>query len=131
MNKLFALTPLLLIAGACNNPPTSYVCTADVRPGIMVRVEDAVTGAPIAEGATGIAREGDYTEELQITGWENLPSGEQVATTLSGLNERPGTYDVTIDKAGYVPWQAENVRITEGLCHVETVELTAELIADS
>ena len=40
-------------------------------------------------------------------------------------DERPGIYDVTVDAAGYEPWQQQGVTVTKDECHVRTEELTA------
>jgi hypothetical protein len=36
----------------------------------------------------------------------------------SDASERPGTYDVTIAKPGYVTAVYRNLMVTAGLCHV-------------
>ena len=41
--------------------------------------------------------------------------------------ERPGVYDVLVQKPGYEDWTAENVRVRDGTCNVQTIDLQARL----
>ena len=47
---------------------------------------------------------------------------------MVGAGERPGTYDITITKDGFMTWTAENVTVTADECHVIPVSLDANLI---
>jgi hypothetical protein len=67
---------------------------------------------------TIIATEGSYTETI------NPPAG---AGSAGLAHERPGTYRVEIQAAGYETWVRTNVKVVRNDCHVETVLLTAEL----
>src|SRR5689334_22869716 len=49
MNRLFAITSVLLAATACDKPIT--VCGGLGAPDVAVTVVDSLTGAPIAAGA--------------------------------------------------------------------------------
>ena len=96
-------------------------CTTDVRPAIVVQVRDAATQAPAAAGATGILRDGSFTDLMQADFGE-------AALELRGGLERPGRYTVTVDKPGYQQWKEEDVRVRDGSCHVQTVTLQASLV---
>lgn len=98
------------------------ICTTDVQPAIVVQVRDAATQAPAASGATGVVRDGSFTDPMQP-----LDLGEN-ALELRGALERPGTYTVTIDKPGYRQWEQQGVRVRDGSCHVRTVTLQASLV---
>ncbi len=104
------------------DPP---VCTTEIVPGIVVTVLEAGTGVPLANEATGTVREGGFVGPL-------LPherTGSDPATTVSlrGADERPGTYEVRVERDGYLPWFQTGVRVTQGRCHVQTVRLRADL----
>lgn len=97
------------------------ICTTDVRPAIVVQVRDAATQAPAATGATGVVRDGSFTDLMHAD-----PGGNSLE--LRGALERAGTYTVTVDKPGHRQWKQENVRVRDGSCHVRTVTLQASLV---
>lgn len=107
---------LAALLAACGDS-TGPVCTTEFVYGLNITVRDGA-GAPAAEGATGTAVDGNHTETLMVLDDH----------TLVGAGERPGTYDITIDKVGYMTWSAENVRVTADECHVIGVSLEANLI---
>jgi hypothetical protein len=118
-----ALQPLLVLAAAglivgCN--PFTGACTLELRPGIVVEVRDAVTGAPAADGARLVARDGNYVETVDGPPAPNL-------TFLQAAGERPGRYDLTVSKPGYHNWTRAGVRVRDGGCHVIPVQLEAQL----
>jgi hypothetical protein len=41
--------------------------------------------------------------------------------------ERPGTYSISISKAGYLYLTINDVVVTTGVCHVNTVTVDAKL----
>lgn len=94
-------------------------CTLELRPGIRLHLIDATTSAPIvSDEVEMVAREGSYAD-----------------TARSGSNqlahERAGVYEVEVKAAGYLPWDTSGVVVTEGRCHVRTVDVTAELTPES
>lgn len=117
---------LAVLPGCSGLPFDGYSCTASIERALEVRVEDAATGAPLAAGAIGRARDGAFAEELRVVGWSQAGS-EMVATTLGGVDERPGRYDVEVVRAGYARWDTSGVRVRKGPCHVETARLVARL----
>ena len=96
----------------------SRVCPAVAAPYLTVEVRDAQTGAPAAEGATGTASDGAFVDPLNA--FDNL-------VMVPETYERPGVYDVLVRKPGYEDWTAENVRVRDGMCNVQTVDLQARL----
>ena len=90
-------------------------CDTILVPGIVVQVRDAATGMPI-EGPTVrmAATQGAYVDSARFA-------------PASLADERPGTYVVRVEAAGYRPWQQVGVRVREDGCHVKTVNLTASL----
>lgn len=117
---------LTTVAGCSGVVTIEHACTASIEHALEVRVEDALTGAPIAEDAIALAREGAFSEQLRVVGW--MPSGPgRVATTLGGADERPGTYEVEIQRSGYARWDTTAIRVRKGPCHVETARMVARL----
>lgn len=110
---------LLLVATlvGCGNP---LVCTGEARPGLVVSVEHAGTGEPVA-GALVVASDGAFADSARTR------EGRGVILAL----ERPGTYEVTAEKEGFFRWTRSGVEVDEGPCHVETVALTARLTPNS
>jgi hypothetical protein len=46
---------------------------------------------------------------------------------LAAAFERPDTYAVTVSKAGYLDFAINDVVVTAGVCHVNTVTVEARL----
>jgi D-serine deaminase-like pyridoxal phosphate-dependent protein len=89
-------------------------CDLRAYPAIMVAIRDSLTDVPVTEGVRVIARDGTYADTADFR--------------VFGLaHERPGTYTVTVEKDGYQTWSRTGVRVRDGECHVQTVELTARL----
>ncbi len=104
--------------------PTSYLCSADYRPGIRVRI----TGAVLRDSVTVwvVAQDGSYADSSSANA-QDLRRGIAVA------HERAGTYTVTVSAAGYGSWQRHGVRVPLsdplcgriGLLQMVEAELTA------
>jgi len=107
----------------------SFNCTGSYEPALDVFVLDARTNAPAAEGAIVTVRDGNYTETLRTYRFyrPEPPDTVEVALSFAGAFERPGTYTVRVEKAGYEPWEIRNVRVREDECHVITRRLEANL----
>jgi len=113
---LLVLFPAILLGCSSNEDP---VCTTELRPGILVAPRDAVSDAPLSAHATGQVQDGSYTENFLRLGSDT--------GLLAAAFERPGTYRVTIEHEGYQTWTLDNVEVKAGVCHVNTVQLTAGL----
>lgn len=102
----------------CGALPEPLICTDEARPAIMVDIRDSTSGAFLGAGARAIVQDGSYadTASADLTGFPYLLAFE-----------RPGTYNVTVEKTGYQPWMRSDVRVSRGHCHVETVSLVALL----
>ena len=109
------LVTLAVAANGCGQ-----ACDAVLKAGIVLTIFDGATGNPIEE-ATVIATEGSYSETV------NLPSSPPAPGHAVLAFERPGTYRVEVQAAGYLPWVMSSVRVSRDDCHVETVALTARL----
>ena len=115
-----ALVTVCGLAG-CTGGPTAVGCTEEARPGIIVSVRNDATGAPAAEGAILTLTDGSFRQTVDETTIRGL--------VLFGAVERPGVYDVAVDKDGFEEWRREGVTVglTPDGCHVVTVELEARL----
>lgn len=118
MRTTWALLILTLFAASCDSPAEPVACTDIAFFGIQVEAVDVRDGSPVNEGLAGTIIDGAFFEELQVSGSE-----------LFGALERPGVYAVTVTATGFEPWIRTEVAVEEGVCHVEPVELTAEMEA--
>ncbi len=93
---ILGATSLLL---SCDDGPT--VCTTIGEFALVAEVFDATTGAPNAFEATLVVQDGQYIDSTR-----GFYSGPVVsaASRLGAAEERPGTYTVTVRKAGYIDW---------------------------
>jgi hypothetical protein len=118
-----------LLLAACSaystGEPEQY-CTAELRPGIVVEIRDAESGAPLAHAAAGEVRDGDYVDELKPGMFENYAFETMYARVAA--HERPGIYSVEVRRAGYQTWTASGVRVEDAPCHAQTVTLQARLV---
>ena len=115
---------LVLVTGACDVLDSSpVVCTRELRFGLIVTVEDSVTGAPAAADARLVARDGAYADTVIGPS----PATDPNALTLFAVPERPGTYELTVSKNGFLTWQRSRVIVTADECHVRPVAVTARL----
>lgn len=96
--------------------PKSFACTEQAVAGVSVMVIDAITNQPITD-ATLTLTAGDYTETLQAgtNGW------------YGGAAERADTYNLSITAEGYSTVHVEDITVTQGVCHVNPVDLHVEL----
>ena len=119
---LAAAAAITIGTTACIGPFES--CEGVGNFGVQITVVDSVTGKAPVGTAVLILTEGEYTEAAQAT--LQVSNGTLI---VAGAHERPGTYSLRLTVAGYQPWTASGVRVSEsGRCdEVETVKLTARL----
>jgi len=125
------IKPLLVVAtvgwlAACNSTESSGIikCTLDLKPAIVVKIRDAASQLPAADGATGYVRDGSYVDSLEAYG-----ETEAGLLSMQAARERPGTYTVIVMKDGYQTWERQAVKVGHDVCHVQTVTLTADLVS--
>ena len=112
----------LALAGCGRETPTNLACTPSIERGIWVTVVDSLTGAAPSSEATLIARSGEYVDSAgPVT---PLPGSMLL---LTAVDERPGSYDLTVRSPGYAAWTRNGVQVTADRCHVRRVDVTARL----
>lgn len=111
------LAPLALLGACALVDPT--VCTDDFRHGLIVEAVQATNGAPVS-GARGAVHDGAYVDSLD----------EYSPGIFSAAGERGGIYSVEVVHPGYVTWTKDGVWVREDECHVKTITLRAELVAN-
>lgn len=109
-----------VVAAGCR--VESFACTAHIQPAIIVTIIDSATGEPRAESASGVARDGTFTDSLRPHAFNGT-----AMTSRQAAGERPGNYTVTIVAPGYRDWQAAGLRVSRGDCHVQTNSVEARL----
>jgi hypothetical protein len=102
---------------ACDRAAAPVICLDYAAPSLAVSAFDATTGAS-AVGALVTASDGGYFDSARVS-----PYGPSVGLAY----ERPGTYLVTVSKAGYGDVQMSGVRVSRGDCHVVTTRLSFDL----
>jgi hypothetical protein len=115
---------VILLAGvvwavsSCNSASLIAACTAAPSRAIVVSVRDSTTGAPAATDAFGTIKSAGVVDTLQHSDSLKMFGGTEL-----------GTCDVDIERAGYLPWTASSVHVTEtGMCgNVVPVQLSARL----
>ncbi len=121
MRNVFLLL-LVISTGGCD-VVGPRVCTDNVVPALSVYVRDSTSGASVVLGATVIARSGAYIDSVTVDTVGRPPADFPVGLA----SEHAGDFDVMARQTGYREWSKENVRVTTGECHVQTVTLTALL----
>ena len=109
----------ILVLSSCSSPVTDYACLDSAEPGVLVFVQDSLTGAVLVWDAEVILTDGAYSERLRIV---------DPGPALRGAEERPGTYSVTVGHPGYLQWSTTGISVVSGVCHVITVKVTARLV---
>ena len=109
-------------AAACGDEPNPVICTAIAVSALTVTVVDAATNQPLCD-AEVTATDGGFRETLPV-----FP-GSGADCRYSGPFERPGTYEVTVRRAGYPTAVQSNIRVTSDECHVIGVPVTIRLTA--
>lgn len=101
----------------------SIVCTMEMRPGLSVTVHDALTGALATAGATLRAISGTWRDSLVV------PATYVDYTGWATAWERAGTYSVTVDRDGYLPWRRDSIVVPRDLCHVTSQAVDVRLLS--
>ena len=119
--RFIALTVVIFaVAPACNfSTHPGYTCQGTYVPAISASVTDSVTGANIVNGSTLIVKDAGYVDSTTFV----------VGGKLVAARDRPGTYDVTVRRNGYQPYQRNGVAVVMDAdgCHAVTEHIEARL----
>lgn len=119
--KAYWLFGFAALSAACGGSPSEVIgpgCADIGVPALTLIALDAISRQPIAGRALVIARDGPYADTAVAIG----------TPPLYGMAyNRPGTYTVTVQLAGYEPWRLEGIVAPRGLCNVVRVPLAAML----
>lgn len=88
-----------------------------------MEISDSVTGALLAEHAHGVVRDSGYIDSLR----PYAATDDSILAWRQAARHRAGTYDITVEHAGYAPWTIKGVKVSSDGCHANTVELKARL----
>jgi hypothetical protein len=122
---LSAAKDLVVVAlglSACGTDPGA--CTANIVSAVTVRALAAGTGENVTDGARGTVSEGTYVDSLRPA---ELDATQRVLL-LSGADERPGTYDLFVERDGYQAVSLSGLEATSGECHVTTVSVNVTMV---
>lgn len=118
MKHLF-LYSLFIFLSCTSNKIDDINCTQEARAGLNITVKNAVTNQILSTGITVIAKDGNYTETLELFNGSN--------PMFSGAYERQGTYIITVSGVGYTTFISEAIIVTSDECHVIPQQLQINL----
>ncbi|MCU0636819.1 MAG: hypothetical protein MUE41_18265 [Gemmatimonadaceae bacterium] len=118
-----ALAGIAVLAG-CRDANEPVACPAIVKNSVEMRILDARTGLAVLT-ARGTIRDGSFVDSLRTFG-RLAPTDSGVYAWRAG-QERPGTYEVSVEADGYAPW-AIVLNVGRDACGVRTERLTARLV---
>src|SRR4051812_46540323 len=112
----------IAVLEGCGSEPG--VCALDVVPAITVRALAAGTGENVTDGVQGTVSEGAYADSLRPAEFDV----NQRVLLLSGADERPGTYELFVEREGYQAVSLGGLEATAGECHVNTRAVDVTLV---
>ena len=120
MQKTWFAVPLLLALAACDSMSDPAFCPTVVPVSVRVTVQDSVSGANITPGSSLILR--------NAASYDSVVAPIQIGPSTMGVGEgRTGTFTLTVRRPAYQVWTGANVKVEEGPCGAETVDVTARL----
>jgi hypothetical protein len=121
LRRAMRLALAVALAGCVDN--LAICVDSGFEAAVVVQVQDAVTGAPLAAGSRGAIRDGGYVDSLRPP----TPDASGRLLTLMGGAGRAGTYDVTVVYPGYQVWEQRGVVVNTNGCGVAGRLLHADL----
>jgi hypothetical protein len=122
MGKMAFVVAVALGASGCGDEPNPVFCTAIAVSALTVTVVEGATNQPICDAEVTVT-DGAFRETLPV-----FPTSG-TDCRYSGPFERPGTYAITVRRAGYPTAVQSGVRVTSDECHVIGVPVTIRLNA--
>jgi len=120
MKKVFCALPVVLGLVGCGEISDPVFCPAIVPISVRVTVQDSVSGGNVTPGSTLVLR--------NATSVDSVVAPSEPTLTAMGVGEgRTGTFTLTIRRAGYQAWTKTDLKVEDGQCGAETVDVTARL----
>lgn len=118
----------LLALGGCAEATVPRACQlVDPAPAVRVEVQDSVTLAWVASGATLVLQDGAFVDSVSVPA--SRTDLNAVPLFTSRVYGRPGTYVVTVRRSGYANWVKASVIVRRvAACEVPGVRLVARLV---
>lgn len=113
------LCSLFVFLSCTSNKIDDIQCTEEARAGLNITVKNAVNNQVLSTGITIIAKDGTYTETLELFTGNN--------PVFSGAWERAGTYIITVSGLGYTTFVSDAITVTADECHVIPQQLQVVL----
>jgi hypothetical protein len=120
---LAAIVGAVALATGCAASPSEVACTAEGRPSLVLIVDDSSTHATALPGSD------IRVQNLLFAYWRDVPD------TVSSPNDsllvpapRAETYDVTVTRTGYRPWENGDVTLTADECGIKPLFLHVNLV---
>jgi len=116
----FPLVAAVVLLNGCDIIGTA--CDAEVRPGILIELEDEENGTPVTvEDATAIAsRDGNVTSFID---GGRLPEMNEMIAFVDDV----GSYSVEVTKPGFKTWVDGDVGVEGTQCGLETTRVVVRL----
>lgn len=132
MKKIMAILSILVLGTGCldnilmREKETELVCTADKRPGLVVYIQDGITGENIVDISEANIFAMDYEEVLERN-IQTMAHSDAVNSFFVGAWERSDLYDVVVSAPGYQVYTEKSISVKDDLCHVELTVITVEI----
>lgn len=104
--------------------PIVVVCTAEMRPALLVSVTDSLDPARTTfNNVAVVAVDGAFRDSAFVAEY----GGQSHPWRVSLAHERSGRYTLTVRAEGYAPWTQSGIEVQRDACHVVTIPVTARL----
>ena len=120
--KYTVWTLLICLTACLPKAPIQKACTEEARAALNIFVRDGNSNLMLGDSVIVKAVDGSYTETLQF--FQGNPS------SFAGAWERPGNYNVIVDKPGYKSSSNNPVVCIKDECHVIPQTLTLSILPD-
>ncbi len=124
-SRLYLAAAALLCTGCGILDPGQ--CATVVVPGLSITVQDLATGKNVRGPLVVIAREGTYADTAHIYNPTAAAPDSMDFNPYQLVMERPGTYDISVQAPGYGLWHVSGIQVIKGRCHVNTVQIVAQM----
>lgn len=120
MKRTWFALPAVLALAACEEISVGPgVCPDVVPPSVQVTALDSVTSANVTSGATLVLANAAGVDSV------TAPSGP--ITTMGVGENRTGTFTLRVRRTGYQLWTRSGVKVEQGDCGAQTIQVTARL----